>query len=108
MGQKYIGSKAPTKVLVELTSKLVEIQFLKKAVDKVFEMPDLQHVTSVLIFKKKAKNYCLNVKVPPNNLGYWKVAALYVAPQVCRFLLANHRKVALGRDGFLEHLKWYY
>jgi len=43
MGQKYIGSKAPTKVLVELASKLVEIHPLKKTVDKAFKMPDLQH-----------------------------------------------------------------
>lgn len=43
MGQKYFGSKAPTKVLVELTRKLVEIQLLEKTVVKVLETPDLQH-----------------------------------------------------------------
>lgn len=52
MGQKYFGSKALTKVLVELTGKLVEIQLSKKTVDKVFEMPDLQRVTKVKIFEK--------------------------------------------------------
>jgi hypothetical protein len=80
---------------------------LKKAVDKVLKMPDLQHIASGLVFEKKAKKCYLNVKVPPNNLGYWKVVALYVARQVYHSLLANHKKVALGRDGFLEHLKWY-
>ncbi len=47
MGQKYFGSKAPTKVLVELTAKLVEIQQSKNTADKVLEMPDLQHITKV-------------------------------------------------------------
>lgn len=55
MGQKYFGSKALTKVLVELTGKLVEIQLSKKTVDKVFETLDLQHVIKVQIFEKNLK-----------------------------------------------------
>lgn len=97
--QKYIGSKAHTKVLVELTCKLVEIQLLKKAVDKVFKMPDLQHFTSVGIFKKEAKKYCLNVKVPPNNRVYLKAVALCAVRRVCFFLLTNHKKDVRERDG---------
>lgn len=46
---------APTKVLVELTGKLVEIQLSEKTVDKVFEMPDLQHVTKFIISEKNLK-----------------------------------------------------
>ncbi len=55
MHQKYCGSKALTKVLVELTGKLVEIQLLKKAVDEVFKMPDLQHLTKSFILKVQFK-----------------------------------------------------
>jgi hypothetical protein len=44
--QKYSGSRVPTKVLVELTWKVVEIHPLKKTVDKAFKIPDLQHFTS--------------------------------------------------------------
>jgi len=55
MGQKYFGRKASAKVLVELTAKLVEIHLFKKTVDKVFEMPDLQHVIN-FYFKKQSLN----------------------------------------------------
>lgn len=55
MGQKYFGRKAPTKVLVELTGKLVEIQHFKKTVDKVFKTLDLQHVQKVQNFEKNLK-----------------------------------------------------
>lgn len=55
MGQKYFGSKAPAKVLVELTGKLVEMHLSKKTNDKVFIMPDLQHFPKGYFFEKNLK-----------------------------------------------------
>ncbi len=55
MGQKYFGSKAPAKVLVELTGKLVEMHLSEKTNDKVFKMHDLQHFPKVQIFEKNLK-----------------------------------------------------
>lgn len=98
--QKYFGSKAPTKLLVEVVQIFVEMHLLKNQVDEVLETPDLQHVGKPVFLNGGAIIRRSNAKVPPNNPACLKAGVLYVARQVCLFLSANHKKDARGRGGF--------
>src|SRR5690606_32001375 len=99
--QKYFGSKANTKVLVEPTFKFVEIHFLEKGFDEVVKTPVLRHFANVEIVVSCANNCCLNAKVRPNNRACLKAAALYAAHRVCYFPLTNRKKDVPEHNGFL-------